>query len=134
MARVHGKGVVITVATKNISPHTNSVEWGREAEAHEDTGFGSNSKTYTGGLLDGSITLGGMYDTTASVGPRVALEPLLGTNAVVVYQPEGLGTGKPTKTVTALVKSYKETAPVADMVTWTAELQMSGDAVTTTQA
>lgn len=131
MAKIHGKGVSITVGAADVSPFANNVEFGREAEAHDSTTFGATSKAYTAGLKDGSITVSGLYDSAAT-GPRTVLEPLLGTSVVVVYKPEGTGTGKPTKTVTAIMTSYNETAPVADMVTWTSEYQMSGDVVTTT--
>lgn len=133
MAKVHGKNLVITIGTKNVSAFSNSVEWGREADTHDTTGFGANAKEYSGGLLDGTISVSGTYDNTASTGPSNALEPLLGTTVVVIYQPEGIGTGRPTKTVSAVLNSFSETAPVADMISWTCELQMSGDAVKTTQ-
>lgn len=131
MAKIHGKGVNITIGAVDLTAFANNVEFGREAEAHDSTTFGNGSKVYTGGLKDGSITVSGLYDSAAG-GPRATLEPLLGTTVTVVYKPEGTGTGKPTKTVPAVMKTYNESAPVADMVTWTSEYQMSGDVVTTT--
>lgn len=131
MAKIHGKGVSITVNAIDLSQYANSVDFGREAEAHDSTGFGSNSKSYTPGLKDGTITIAGVYDSAAG-GPRATLEALLGTAVPVIYKPEGSGTGKPTKTVTAIMTAYNETAPVADMISWTSEYQMSGDVVVTT--
>jgi hypothetical protein len=56
------------------------------------------------------------------------LRPLIGAAAVeLVYRPEGAGVGRPLSTVDVLVTSYEETAPVADMITFTAELQLSDD-------
>ena len=52
----------------------------------------------------------------------------------LIYRPEGAGTGKPEKTVDVLVMGYKESTPVDDMITWTADLQLSGDVVKSTQA
>lgn len=132
MAKIHGKGVVLTIDGDDISAFSNNVDFGREADSHDTTTFGSNSKTYQGGLLDGTITVSGVYDSGLT-GPRAVVEPLLGTTIPVVYKPEGTGTGKPTKTVSALVTSYSETAPVADMISWTCELQMSGDVANATQ-
>lgn len=131
MAKVHGKVTVVLLGAADVSQYCNSVEWSREAEAHETTGFGSDSKTYAGGLLDGTATIGGVYDNAVG-GPRTVIEPLLGTSVSFVYKPEGTGTGKPVKTVSAIVTSYGETSAVADMVSWTAELQLSGNVVTTT--
>lgn len=133
MTAVHGKSTVVTIDGDDISAFANNVEFGREADAHDVTGFGANSKKYSGGLKDGSATISGVYDSSVT-GPRATVEPLLGTTVPLVYKPEGTGTGKPMKTVDVLVKSYKETAPVADMVSWTTELQMSGDVVNTTSA
>lgn len=132
MAQIHGKNTFVSLDADDLSTFANSVEFGREAEAHDTTTFGSGSKTYQGGLKDGSATISGVYDSSAT-GPRAIVEPLLGTTVELIYQPEGVGTGKPTKTVDVVVKSYKETAPVADMVSWTSELQMSGDVANSTQ-
>jgi hypothetical protein len=68
----------------------------------------------------------GVYDNTAMTGPKAVIEPLLGTTVPLIRQTEGTGVGKPQDSVTVLVTSYVETNPVADMVTWSCEMQMSG--------
>ena len=133
MAFVHGKDAVVKVDGDDISPYCNKVEIEREAEAHDVTGFGKDAKVYQGGLLDGEGSLEGTYDSTAG-GPRAILEPLLGTVVELIYQPEGVGTGKPTKTVDILVKKYKESTPVADMITWSCDVQLSDAVANTTQS
>lgn len=130
MAKIHSKVTVVLLNSVDISQYCNSVEFAREADTHETTGFGSSSKTYEGGLKDGTASLSGVYDS-AVAGPRATIEPLLGTTVPLVYKPEGTGTGKPTKTVSVIVGSYKETSAVADMVTWSVDLQMTGDVVNT---
>ena len=52
----------------------------------------------------------------------------------LVYRPEGTGSGKPEAEVDVLVSSYEESAPVADMITFTAELQGSDDIDDTAQS
>jgi hypothetical protein len=131
MAAVHSKVAVVTVNAVDLSAYCNNVEFGREADSHDTTGFGMSSKQYSGGLKDGTVTLSGVYDSAAT-GPRLTLEALLGTSTPVVYKAEGTGSGKPVKTVTTIVTKYTETAPVADMISWSAEFQMSGDVVITT--
>jgi hypothetical protein len=42
--------------------------------------------------------------------------------------------GKPQRSATVLVKSYNQSAPVADIVRWTAELTISGTVSNTAQA
>jgi hypothetical protein len=46
---------------------------------------------------------------------------------------EGTGTGKPQDAFTGILKKYTETNPVDDMVTWSAEFEISG-AITTTRS
>lgn len=133
MAFVHGKGCAVSIDGDSLSAFSNSVTFTREADTHDVTTFGKNSKVYAPGLKDGTASIEGIYDNTASTGPGAVLRPLLGAAAVtLVYEPEGTGSGKPIATVDVLVSSYEETAPVADMVTWTAELQLSDDIADTT--
>lgn len=128
MAFVHGKGAYFKVNSTDLSAFTNNVAPKRSADSHDTTTFGKSSKTYAGGLLDGTITASGIYDDGAT-GPAATLEPLLGTTVTYAYRPEGTGTGKPEKTGSAVLTAYEETAPVADMVSWTCTLQLS-DTVT----
>jgi hypothetical protein len=80
------------------------------------------------------MSAGGIYDNTASTGPRAVIEPLVGTKVPAVRRPEGTGSGKPQDTVDVVVTSYVETSPVADMVTWSVELQGSDAVASTTQS
>jgi hypothetical protein len=125
MAFIHGKSVFISVSGDDLSTYTNSVEIKREADAHDVTCFGQTAKKYQSGLTDGTVTLKGTYDDGAA-GPAAILMPLIGgTVEEVVYRPEGTGSTKPHYTFDAIVTSYEESAPVAEMITWTAELQIS---------
>jgi len=134
MANVHGKGTFVSLAGATLSQYSNNVEYERASDKHDSTTFGNNSHVYDGGLLDGTATVTGIYDNTALTGPRAVIEPLIGTKVPFVYRPEGTGSGKPQRTVSALVETYTETAPVADQVKWAIELQFSGDVATVTQA
>jgi hypothetical protein len=131
MAFVHGKTTKITVATKDISPYTKTSTFEVDGDVHDTTGYGATAHTKAGGLLDGKFTLGGTYDNTASTGPRNALLGLVATTVAVVRNVEGTGTGKPNDAFSGVLTKYTETNPVDDMVTWAAEIEISG-AVTTT--
>ncbi|MBL8926319.1 MAG: hypothetical protein JNM77_08770 [Pseudonocardia sp.] len=133
MANVHGKNVKVSLDGDDLSIYAKKVDFEQEADSHDVTTFGKNSKVYAGGLKDGTATIEGVYDNTASTGPAAAIRPLLGTVVELIYQPEGIGSGKPTHTVDVLVTGYKESAPVDDMVSWTADLQLSDDVATTSQ-
>lgn len=133
MAFVHGKGTGVTLDGEDLSAFSTSVEFAREVDSHETTTFGKNSKTYQGGLKDGTCTIEGIYDNTALTGPSLVIQPLLGTVVELEYLPEGTGSGKAARTVNVLVTSFTETAPVADMVTFSCECQFSGDVSLTSQ-
>jgi hypothetical protein len=135
MAFVHGKGTAVTIDGDDLSAYANSVTFTRTADTHDVTTFGKNSKVYAPGLKDGTGSIEGIYDSTAMSGPSAVLRPLVGAAVVtLIYRPEGTGTGKPEAEVDVLVNSFEESAPVADMVTWTAEFQMSDDIDDTPQS
>jgi hypothetical protein len=131
MAHVHGKNTIVKLGATDLSIHTNNTEFERGADEHDMTTYGKNDHVVKGGLGTGKTTMSGKYDSTAVSGPRALIEPLVGTNVSFTFQPEGTGAGKPQSVVTVLVKSYKETAPVADYIMWSAELTHS-DAVNRT--
>lgn len=124
MAFVHGKTAYVSLSATDLSAFCTSVGNKRSADSHDVTTFGKTRKVYAGGLLDGTFDISGIYDNGAS-GPKAIVEPLIGTVVELIYRPEGTGSGKPETTVDVLVTAYEETAPVADMVTWTATLQCS---------
>ena len=133
MAQIHGKGEVVKLGASDLSAYSNNVALKRSADSHDVTTFGSNSHKYHGGLLDGTVTITGLYESGAS-GPRAVVAPMLGTTVTLVHQPEGTGTGKPQDSVSVVVTAYEETVPVADMITWSCTCQCSGDVTTTTQS
>jgi hypothetical protein len=131
MAFVHGKDAVVSLDANDISAYTNKCEFDKDSDVHDTTAFGKDSKTYAGGLKDGKVTLEGVYDGTAS-GPRAIIETLIGTTVELIHKPEGAGSGLPIRTVDVVVKSYKETGVVADMIKWKADLQCSDDVANST--
>ena len=132
MSAVHGKNAYISVDGADLSEFSNNIQLPREAETHDVTTFGNSAHRYVGGLLDGTCTVQGLYDSDVA-GPQATLEPLLGQTVTVVYRPDGTGSGKVEKTFDAILTSYEETVPVAEMITWSAEFQIDGDVVTSTQ-
>ncbi len=135
MAKVHGKGVVYTLDGESLSQYGTSITFTQTADSHDVTTFGATAHAYQAGLTDGTASLEGIYDDTGSTGPAAVLEPLVGEAAVeLVYRPAGTGSGKAERTVQVIVTSFEESAPVADMITWTAELQFAGPVDPTAQA
>lgn len=133
MSFVHGKNTIISLDADDLSAFTNTSQLEKNADSHDVTTYGKNSHVFSGGLKGGSASMGGVYDNTASTGPRAVILPLVGTVVELIRKTEGTGAGKPLDTVDVLVLKYVETAPVADMVTWACDLQLSDDLASTTQ-
>lgn len=131
MAYVHGRLTKIVIATKDVSPFAKTSTFEVGSDVHDTTGYGVLNKTKAGGLLDSKFTISGTYDNTVSVGPRNALLSLVGTTVACVRNLEGLGTGKPNDAFSGVLSKYVETNPVDDMITWSAEIEISGPIVTT---
>lgn len=127
MAFVHGKGTAVLVDATDLSAYSNSVTFTRTADSHDVTTFGKNSKVYKGGLKDGTASIEGIYDNTAVTGPGAVFRSKIGAAVTLTYRPEGSGDDLPEAVVDAVVTSYEESSPVADMVTWSVELQLSDD-------
>lgn len=126
MVAEHGRNVYVSLSTSDLSAFCNTSNYEKSADSHDVTTYGNNSHVFAGGLLTGTGTIGGFYDS-ATTGPRNIIEPLIGKLAVYVDRPIGSGTGKTQRTVSALVMKYTESRPVADMITWSLDLQFSGD-------
>lgn len=133
MAFVHGKDTYVSLSAVDLSTFCDNVAFNRSADSHDVTTFGKDSHVFAGGLLNGTATITGKYDNTATTGPRAAVQPLLGTVVELIYRPEGTGAGKPEETVDALVTAYEQTNPVADMVTFSITLQLSDDVTSSAQ-
>lgn len=135
MGKLHSKHTVVTIGGDDISAYTNSTTANRTADSHDTTGYGMDSKEYAKGLKDATITIEGYYDTTETTGTDDVLLPLYESDLTTefVLKLNGTGTGKEQIKCDVLVTAYNKSSPVADMVTWTAELQVSGDVDTTPQ-
>jgi hypothetical protein len=133
MPKVHGKGTFVSLGGSDLSQYGSNMEFERTSDAHDVTTYGNDAHRKFGGLLDGTSTISGFYDSTAGTGPRAVIEPKLGTVVALVHRPEGTGAGRPQDTVQALVTSYTESSPVADMVTWECEVEFDGDVISVTQ-
>jgi hypothetical protein len=134
MTYVHGKNTKIVIATKDVSPYCKTSSLEETADVHDTTGYSTAAavpRTKAGGLLDGKFTCGGTYDNTVSVGPKIALQTLKGTTVTCVYNIEGLGTGKPNDAFSGILSKLTFTAPVDDMITWAAEIDITGGVTTT---
>lgn len=129
----HGKKTFISLDGDNLSTFTTTSQIEKGSDSHDVTTYGKDSHVVSGGLLNGSATMSGVYDNTAVTGPRAVIQPLVGTVVELIRQPEGPGSGLPQDKVDVLVLKYVETNPVADMVTWSCDMTLSDDLDSTAQ-
>ena len=131
---IHGKDAYFgledsTAATiRNLSPYLDSVELAQENDTHDDTTFGAEGHTFRPGLTNGTINLSGLWDKTATTGSDTVLQSLVGVETTVgwEYGPEGNTAGMVKKSGECVLESYNESAPVADIIRFTATLRISG--------
>lgn len=126
MSVVHGRHTILKLAAKDLSVYTTTSQLEKSADSHDITTYLQDAHVFSGGLLNGTASASGIYDSVATVGPRAVIDPLVGQVVTLLRQVEGAGSGKPQDLVQVLVLKYTETNPVADMVTWAVDLQLSG--------
>lgn len=133
MAFVHGKGGVFKIdnAGGTLTTLTSYVgEWSinQTTETAQTTTMGSEVHTYVSGRSDGTISVSGLYDSTASTGPDVTLAGLVGLEATSTFElgPEGGSTGKIKYSGECFLTGYEITTAAGDVVKFTADFQISG--------
>lgn len=128
-----GADAVFLLNALDITDFVDTVTFTDSADSLDVTTFGNDGHRKRGGLTDGTVAIGGVYDTTVN-GPHDVVAPLVGTNVALAWRPEGTGSGKPAVTGTVLVQNYVESSPVADIVRWTANLEVDGNLTYANQA
>jgi hypothetical protein len=128
MAFLHGKGTSVIANDVNLSSFLNDASVTYSAETAETTAFGSSSKTYIVGLSDGSISLSGMYEGTATTGFDAAIfAALAASNEVTTSIFYGTpAAGVQVSMAGGIITSYDISAPVSDVVSASLEIQADG--------
>lgn len=132
MAFRHGKNASFKVdnaagTLTDISAYLNEITFPQTIETGETTTYGKSAKTYIVGLSDSTISISGMFDSTVDA----HLAGIKGQDATVSFEygPEGTASTRVKYTGEAILTSYETSSPVADVVTFSAEFQVS-DSVT----
>ena len=133
MAFVHGKGAVFKIdnaagTIQTLTAYVDSITLSNTIDMAESTTMGAEAKTYLSGQSDGTVSVSGKWDSTAATGPDVILQGLIGLETTSTYEvgPEGSTTGKIKYTGECFMTSYEVSAPVGDVVAFTAEFQFTG--------
>lgn len=130
MAKYHGKNVSIEVDGVDLSAYFDDVTVPESIDVAETSTYGQDSKTYVEGLRDATIDAGGKWDDTAATGPDVVLSGLIGGGPhEVIIGPSGDTVGRRKITVQAILTSYEVSAPLGDVVAFSASWQVTGPVV-----
>jgi len=126
----HGKNVNVFIDEFDFSTYFNDVSASTTVDTAETSAFGTSAKTYVVGHRDGTVSLGGMFEGTASTGTDEFFDNALGnaTKALVIVAPEGHSNGAGAIMLEADDTSYEVSSAIADIVQASAEFQ-STDAV-----
>lgn len=125
----HGKSTVFKVdnsggSLTDISNTLTDVSFPQTIETAETTTFGSNAKEYIVGLSDSSLSVSGNFDATVDA----HLAGIAGQAATVSFEygPEGSTSPQVKYTGEAILTSYEKSGAVGDVVTYSAEFQITG--------
>lgn len=132
MAFTHGKDSVFKLdnsggSLTDISAYVNNVDFPETVDVAETTVLGKDNKTYIVGLKDATISLSGLWDSTADA----IFGAVLGQSSTLSfeYSPEGTSSGKVKYTGETILTNYAISSPVGDVVAYSADLQVS-DSIT----
>lgn len=126
----HGKNTVVKAGTSaaptvvtDISQYVTSEDLSRQAETHETTTFGKDSKTYVPGLKDGSFSLELMWDPAIDA----HMDGILGKEVDFEIGPGGNTAGSVKYTGKAICTDHSGSSSVGDVITSSAEFQITGN-------
>ena len=130
---VHGKSTDFELddtggTSRSLSNVLTSVDFPETIETAETTAFGATSKSYIVGLRDATISVSGLWDATVD-GYIIGTEPATRT---FIFGPAGSTSGYVKYTGEAILTNYSVSSPVADVVTFSLDLQCTGGVTRTT--
>ena len=127
MAEAWGGDSTLSVNAQDITTYVKNVDFTLARGVLDVTTKGDDGIIRKGGLVDGSMTVTGMWDDTVTTGSFTVLSALATatpptTATAFIFKPNGTKT----YTGTAVLNSYAESSPVDGMVAFTASFSVSG--------
>jgi hypothetical protein len=101
---------VLTINTVDLTDMCRAETLTYLVEALEDTAFGTNSRTYTAGLVNNEVTLT-MYASFAATETYATLQPLVGTKTTITLKPTS-AVDSATNPKFILTDCYLESLPI----------------------
>ena len=123
----HGKSTDFAIddtggSSRNISNTLTDVSFPQTIDTAETTAFGSSNKSYIVGLKDTTISVTGLWDATVD-GYLSGTEP---ASRSFIFGPAGSTGGNVKYTGEAIMTNYSQGNRVGDVVTFTADFQVTG--------
>ena len=125
----HGKSTVFKVdnaagSLTDISNTLTDVGFPQTVDTAETSTFGSSAKSYVVGLTDSTLSVSGNFDATVDA----HLAGVLGQAASLSFEygPEGSTAGYVKYTGEAYLTSYEKSGAIGDVVSYSAEFQVTG--------
>lgn len=133
MAFVHGKGGVFKIdnaagTLQTLTAYLDQWSISQTVDTAETTTMGAEAKTYLSGASDATISVSGLYDSTASTGPDVVLAGLVGLETTSSFElgPEGGTSTKIKYSGECFLTGYEITVAAGDVSKFTADFQVTG--------
>ena len=125
---VHGKSTDFDLddtggTSRSLSTVLTSVDFPEVIETAETTAFGATSKSYIVGLRDATISVSGLWDATVD-GYIIGTEP---ATRSFIFGPAGSTSSNVKYTGECILTNYAVSAPVSDVVTFSLDLQVTGN-------
>lgn len=125
----HGKSTVFKVDNSggtltDISNTLTDVSFPQSVDTAETSTFGSSAKSYVVGLTDSTISISGNFDATVDA----HLAGILGQAASVSFEygPEGSTSTYVKYSGECYLTSYEKSGAIGDVVSYSAEFQVTG--------
>ena len=125
----HGKSTVFKVdnnagSLTDISNTLTDVSFPQSVDTAETSAFGASAKSYIVGLTDSTLSISGNFDAT--VDAHLAAIVGKADSVSFEYGPEGSTATFVKYTGEAFLTSYEKSGAIGDVVTYSAEFQITG--------
>ena len=125
---VHGKSTDFELddtggTSRSLSNTLTSVDFPETIDTGEVTAYGSTSKSYLVGLRDSTLSVSGLWDATID-GYIIGTEP---ASRSFIFGPAGSTGGNVKYTGECILTNYAISNPVGDVVTYSLDLQVTGN-------
>ena len=125
---VHGKSTDFELddtsgTSRSLANTLTSVDFPETIDTAETTAFGATSRSYIVGLRSATISISGLCDATID-GYIIGTEP---ASRSFIFGPAGSTGGNVKYTGEAILTNYSISNPVGDVVTYSIDLQVTGN-------